>query len=77
MSHRFQIVRKIRREYRRFNIVGRQLTVRLNPPTEPVANPVEHYLASVNDLFHHAFKDMGDAYMVGIAIHNEVKEINQ
>ena len=71
MAHGFEIVREIRRQYRRFNTTGTQLTVRLNPPTAPDANPVDHFLASVNDLFEHVLQDVGDTDMVGIAIHNE------
>ena len=71
MMHRFEIVREIRREYRRFNTTGTQLTVHLNSPTAPDANPVDNFLASVNDLFEHVLQDVGDADMVGIAIHNE------
>ena len=71
MMHRFEIVREIRREYRRFNTSGTQLTVRLNPPATPEANPQDHFLPSVNDLFEHALQDVGDGDMVGIAIHNE------
>ena len=54
-----------------FNTTGTQLTVRLIPPSTPDANPVDHFLASVNDLFQHALQDVGDGDMVGIAIHNE------
>ena len=65
MAHRFQIVREIRREYRRFNTIGTQMTVCLNPPTDREINPVDNFLASVNDLFEHALQDVGDADMVG------------
>ena len=71
MAHRFDIVREIRRQYRRINTTGTQQTVRLNPSSSPDANPIEHFLASVNDLFEHALRDVGDGDMVGIAIHNE------
>ena len=65
MAHKFEIVREIRREYRRFNTTCIQLTVRLNPPTTPEADPFEHFPASVNYLFEHALQDVGDADMVG------------
>ena len=68
MAHRFEVVREVRRQYRRFNPTGTQLTVRLNPPFSPDANRVDHFLASVNDLFEHALQDMGDGDMVGMAI---------
>ena len=58
----------------RFNTTGTQLTVRLNPPSTPDANPVDHFLASVNDLFEHALQVVGDGDMVEIAIHNESNE---
>ncbi len=68
---RFEIEREIRREYRRFNTTGTQLTVRLTPPTIPDANPVDHFIASVKDLIEHALQDVGEGDMVRIAIHNE------
>ena len=71
MAERFEIVREIRRQYRRFNTTGTQLTVRLNPLSSTDANPIDHFLASVNDLFEHALQVVGDGDMVGIAIHNE------
>ena len=74
MTNRFEIVREVRRQNRRFNTTGTQLTVRLYPPTTPDANPVDHFLASVNDLFEHALQDVGDGDMVGITIHNESKQ---
>ena len=64
-------MREIRRHYRRFNTTGTQLTVRLNSPPSSDANPMEYFLASVNDLFEHALRDVGDGDMMGIAIHNE------
>ena len=70
MARRFEIVREIRRQYRRFNASGTQLTVQLQPLTTPDANRIEHFIASVNDLFEHALQDVGDGDMVGIAIHN-------
>ena len=74
MAERFEIVREIRRQYRRINTTGTQQTVRLNPSSSPDANPIEHFLASVNDLFEHALRDVGDGDMVGIAIHNEYNQ---
>ena len=35
---------------------------------------MDHFLASVNELLEHALQDVGDADMVGIAIHNEVNQ---
>ena len=59
MVHSFEVVREVRRQYRRFNTTGTQMTVRLNPPTTPDANSVHHFLASVNDLFEHGLQDVG------------------
>jgi hypothetical protein len=51
---KFAIEEEITRQYRRFNAVGTQLTVRLLPPTEGEdPNPMSHFLASVSDLFEH------------------------
>jgi hypothetical protein len=45
--------------------------VRLNPPTDPNPNPVDHFLTSVNDLFEHVLQDVLDLDMVGNANRNE------
>jgi hypothetical protein len=74
MAHRFEIVREIRREYRRFGMIGTQFTVSLNPPTESNHNPVDHFLASVKDLFEHVLQDVQDSDMVGVAIRNEFNQ---
>jgi hypothetical protein len=74
MAHPFQIVRDIHRDYRRFGTVGRQFTLRLNPPTDLDLNHVDHFLASVNDLFEHVLHDVQDSDMVGVAIRNEVNQ---
>jgi len=50
-------------QYRRYNAVGRQLTVRLIPPSDN-SDPVAHFLASVNDLFENALRDVEDSDMV-------------
>ena len=67
----FEIVRETRWQYRRFNATGTQLTVRLQPPTAPDTNPIEHFIASVNDLFEHDLQDVRDGDMVAVAIHDE------
>ena len=59
---RFVIVREINRQYRRFNTLGTQLTVRLNPPTSPDIDTIEHFAASVNDLFEHALRRRGHGW---------------
>ena len=60
MAHRFKIVREIRRDYHRFYRIGTQLTMLLNPPTNPEINPVDNFLTGVNDLFEHALQDVGE-----------------
>jgi hypothetical protein len=75
MSQSFEILSEDMREYRRLNTVGTQLTVRLNPPTEPsTANPVNHFLASMNNLFEHALQGAANGDMVGLAIRNDVNQ---
>ena len=74
MSQKFEILKEVRREYRRFNTVDMQFTVRLNPPPKPDTNPVDHFLASVNDLFECALQDVGEDNMAGIDIHNEINQ---
>ena len=73
-AQRFEIVRENRRQYRRFNTLGTQMTVRLNPPSSSDIAPIDHFTASVNDLFEHALRGVGDGDMVGIAIHNETNQ---
>jgi hypothetical protein len=73
MDTRFKIEGEITRQYRRFNAVGTQLTVRLLAPSDE-ENPVSHFLASVNDLFQHALQGVSDSDMVGITIQNEVNQ---
>ena len=74
MPHpRFTIDGEINRQYKRFNAVGTQLTVRLLPPSEgEESNPMSHFLASVSDLFEYALQNCDDSDMVGITISNEV-----
>ena len=69
MDRRFKIEGEITRQYRRFNAVGTQLTVRMLPPLDDT-DPVNHFLASVNDLFEHALQNVSDSHMVGITIQN-------
>jgi hypothetical protein len=70
----FTIDGEINRQYRRFNAVGTQLKVRLQPPHKGEnSNPVSHFLASVSDLFDYALQYCDDSDMVGITIRNEEK----
>jgi hypothetical protein len=78
MSQSYDILSEDRREYRRFNTVGTQLTERLNPPTDVgTANPVDHFLASMNDLFEHALQGAADGDMVGVSIRNDVNQTDR
>jgi hypothetical protein len=48
--------------------------VRLNPPSESDLNPIDHFLASINDVFEHVLQDVQDSDLVGVAIRNEVNQ---
>jgi hypothetical protein len=48
-----EIRKSERREYRRLNTVGTQLTVCVNHPLEHNTNPVKYFLAALNDLLEH------------------------
>jgi len=69
MVRRFEIMDTNTREYRRYNDVGRQMRVRLIPPSEN-SDPV----ASVNDLFGHAIRDVDASNILGITIQNQVNQ---
>jgi len=73
MAHRFELDSTITRQYRRFNAIGTQITVRLLPPSNNV-DPVNNFLASVNDLFEHVLQNVSDIDMVGMTIHNQVNQ---
>ena len=73
MDRRFEIEGEITRQYRRFNAVGTQLTVRLQP-TPDGENPVSHFLASVNDLVEHALQGVSDSDMLGVKIQNDINQ---
>jgi hypothetical protein len=51
---KFTIQEEITREYRRFNAVESQLTVRLSRLVD--SNPMSHSIASVSDLFEQALR---------------------
>ena len=73
-STRFTIDEEIRRQYRRFNAEGTELTVRLLPPPSDGddTDPITHFQASVTELFRYALRDCQDSDMVGLTIRNEV-----
>jgi hypothetical protein len=75
MSQLFTVEDESNREYRRFNTVGTQLTVRLAPPPEEDGiDPVTHFLNSMTELFEYSLRNSNDSDMVGISIHNEVNQ---
>jgi len=53
MARRFEIMDANTRQYRRYNAVGMQITMRLIPYSEN-SDPVAHFPVSVNDVFEHA-----------------------
>jgi len=63
MARRIEIEDTIKRQYRRYNAVGTQLTVRLLPPTDN-SDPMGHFLASVNEHFDYVLQDVSDEDMV-------------
>jgi hypothetical protein len=74
MYQHFNILSERTKEYRRFNTVGTQLTVRLKPPSDSDNNPVDNFLASVNELFEYALQNVGDGDMIGFMIRNEINQ---
>jgi hypothetical protein len=64
-------------QYRRFNTLGTELTVRLLlPAVGDDSDAVTHFQASVIDLFDYALRNVNDADMVGITIRNEVNMLD-
>jgi len=73
MDHKCTITEQITREYRRFNTVGNQLTVRHLPPSEEnEIDFISYFMYSVNDLCEYALRNCEDSNMVGITIRNGV-----
>jgi len=70
MARRFDILDSNTRQYRQYNAVGRQITARLIPPSDN-SDPVTYSVASVNDLFEHVLRDVGDSDMLEITIQNQ------
>jgi hypothetical protein len=48
--------------------------VRLNPPSDLDLNAVDHFLASINELFEHVLQDVQNSDMVVVDIRNEVNQ---
>ena len=70
---KFTIDGEITRQYRRFNAVGTELTVRLLPPPRgDDSDAVTHFQACVTDLFDYALRNCRDSDMAGLTIRNEV-----
>jgi len=70
---KFTIDGEITRQYRRFNAVWTELTVRLLPTARGGdSDAVTHFQASVTDLFYYALRNCKDSDMVGLTIRNEV-----
>jgi hypothetical protein len=65
----FTIEEEINSQYRLFNALGTQLTLRLLPSED--SNPMSHFLASDSDLFEHTLQNCDDYDMVGITISNK------
>jgi hypothetical protein len=74
MTHKFEIVREIRREYTRFGTVGTQFTVRHNPSTDLNPNHVDHFLTTVNELFEYVLQDVQDWDIVRVVIRNDINQ---
>jgi len=73
MARRFEIDNTVRRQYRRYNAVGTQLTERLLHPKDN-SDPVGYFLARVKELFEYALQDVSDSDMVVITIKNQVNQ---
>jgi len=73
MARRIEIDDTIRKQYRRYNAEGTQLTVRLLPPAYN-SDPVGHFLASENEIFEYILQDVSDEDTVGITIKNQANQ---
>ena len=71
MDRLFRVQDEVRKEFRRFNAVVRELTVRLLPPADG-ADPVAHFVAGVSQLFEYALQCVGDSDMVGVWMESEL-----
>jgi hypothetical protein len=75
---KFTIDGEISRQYRRFNAVGTELTVRLLPPAVgDDSDAITHFQSSVTDLFEYALRYCEDSDMVGLTIPNEVNMLDK
>ena len=70
---KFTIDGEITRQYRRFNAVGTEQTVRLLPPAQgDDSDGMTHFQATLTDLFDYALRNYRDSDTVGLTIRNEV-----
>ena len=73
MSRYFTVLDEVTRRYRRFNVEGRELTVRMTAPLEASAaarDPAQHFANSLDKRFEYSLRDLDPSDMVGISIHN-------
>jgi len=73
VASRFERMDVNTRLYRRYNAVGRQITLHLIPSSDKTKREA-YFQASVEDLIGHAFHEVDDSAMVGLTIQNQVKE---
>ena len=62
-----------KRQYRRYNAVGRQITVRLIHHSDN-SDPVAYSLTGVKEIFEHVLCDVDDADMVDLTIQYQVNQ---
>ena len=75
---KFTLEGEISRQYRRFNAVGTELTVRLLPPAVgDDSDAITHFQGSVTDLFDYALGNCDDSDMIGLTIRNEVNMLDK
>jgi len=76
-ERKFEIIEEQTREYRRFNTQCTQWKDRLNPPPPISTDPVNHFVAGVNEIFDHLLENVGDGDMEGTTILNEVNQTDK
>jgi len=65
MTRRYEKMDRNTRQYRWYNVLERQITLRLKHPSCNT-NTVAHFPGSRNDLIEHALRDIDDSDMVGM-----------
>jgi hypothetical protein len=64
---------ELTRHYRRFNVEGRELTVRMTAPSAASAtaqDPAQYFANSEEELIDYTLRDLYPSVMVGISNHN-------